>query len=214
MLLQTAAGYDFEMVYYNSDGRESSMCGNGGRCIVEFARYLKLVKDTAYFLATDGDHEARLGQGTVRLKMNNVSRIDLQAGYAYLNTGSPHYVAFVNDVESYDVVSEGRRIRHDERFGKGGTNVNFVEKKYNELFVRTFERGVEDETYSCGTGVTAAALIASLREVATTDTGCEIRTLGGKLSVSFRRHSDNTFTDIWLEGPAMQVFQGTIQIDK
>jgi diaminopimelate epimerase len=212
MLLQNAKGYDFEMVYFNSDGRESSMCGNGGRCMVEFARSLNLVKDKAYFLATDGEHEAVIGQGYISLKMNNVSRIEDMGGSCFLNTGSPHFVSFVNDVSHFDVVGEGRKIRNSDRFKAEGTNVNFVEKQYNSLFVRTYERGVEDETYSCGTGVTAAALVASLKNVATADDHCDIKTLGGELRVRFKRNTDGSFSDIWLEGPATFVFKGTIEI--
>ena len=210
MLLQNATGYDFEMVYYNSDGRESSMCGNGGRCIVEFARSLGLLKEKAVFLATDGAHEATVKPGFISLKMNNVSRVEMNADFCFLNTGSPHYVAFVNDVENYDVYGKGKAIRNSERFRAEGTNVNFIEKKYNELFVRTYERGVEAETYSCGTGVTAAALVAALKSVSTTESFCDIRTLGGNLKVKFNRQGDNSFTDIWLEGPATFVFKGSI----
>lgn len=210
MLLQNAQGYDFEMVYYNSDGRESSMCGNGGRCIVEFARTLGLVKNKAFFLASDGEHEAIVKPSFISLKMNNVSKVELGADYSFLNTGSPHYVAFVNDVENYNVYEKGKAVRYNDRFKAEGTNVNFVEKKYNELFVRTYERGVEGETYSCGTGVTAAALVAALKSVSTTDSSCDIKTLGGSLKVKFTKQPDNSFTDIWLEGPATFVFKGTI----
>lgn len=210
MLLQNAQGYHFEMVYYNSDGNESSMCGNGGRCIVEFARSLGLVKDKALFLATDGEHEAIVKPGFISLKMNNVSKVEVGAEYSYLNTGSPHYVAFVNDVENYNVYEKGKAIRYNDRFKAEGTNVNFIEKKYNELFVRTYERGVEGETYSCGTGVTAAALVAALKSVSTTESSCDIKTLGGNLKVKFTKHPDNSFTDIWLEGPATFVFKGQI----
>lgn len=212
MLLQDKIGYDFEMVYYNSDGNESSMCGNGGRCIVEFARTLGLVKAKAHFLASDGEHEAVVEQGFISLKMNNVSKVEVNADHSYLNTGSPHYVSFVNDVKNFNVCDEGKKIRYNERFKEKGTNVNFVEKQYNELFVRTYERGVEAETYSCGTGVTAAALAASLKEVATATDYCDIKTLGGKLKVKFTRHPDNSFTDIWLEGPAVFVFKGEISV--
>ncbi|MCW3083910.1 MAG: Diaminopimelate epimerase [Bacteroidetes bacterium] len=212
MLLQNVQGYDFEMVYYNSDGNESSMCGNGGRCIVEFARALGLVKKTAFFLASDGEHEAVVNTGFISLKMNNVSKVELGADYSFLNTGSPHYVAFVNNVENFDVAGKGRAIRNNDRFKAEGTNVNFVEKKYNDLFVRTYERGVEGETFSCGTGVTAAALVAALKSVSTTESFCDIKTLGGNLKVKFTKHPDNSFTDIWLEGPATFVFKGEITI--
>ncbi len=212
MLLQKKTGYDFEMVYYNSDGNESSMCGNGGRCIVEYARTLGLVKDKANFLATDGEHEALVKPSYISLKMNNVSKVEMNAAFSYLNTGSPHYVAFVNDVTNYKVFEEGRRIRNSDRFAEKGTNVNFIEKELNELFVRTYERGVEDETYSCGTGVTAAALVASLKNVSTGLDYCDVKTLGGNLKVMFKKHTDNSFTDIWLEGPATFVYKGEVTL--
>jgi diaminopimelate epimerase len=212
MLLQNKTGFDFEMVYYNSDGNESSMCGNGGRCISEFARKLGLVKDKANFIAIDGPHESLIKPGFITLKMKDVKEVELNTGFAFLNTGSPHYVAFVNDVEHYNVFEEGKKIRNNQRFKAEGTNVNFIEKQYNDLFVRTFERGVEGETYSCGTGVTAAALVASLKDVATAQDYCDIKTLGGNLKVKFNKHSDNSFTDVWLEGPAIFVFEGDIII--
>jgi diaminopimelate epimerase len=212
MLLQHKTGYDFEMVYYNADGNESSMCGNGGRCMVAFANMLGLVKEKAHFIASDGVHEAVVKQGYISLKMNDVITIELNADFAFLNTGSPHYVAFVNHIEQFNVVEEGKKIRNNARFKAEGTNVNFMEKQYNELFVRTYERGVEAETYSCGTGVTAAALVASLKEVATASTFCDVKTLGGKLTVKFTRHADKSFTDIWLEGAATYVYKGEVSI--
>ncbi len=212
MLLQNKLDYDFEMIYYNSDGNESSMCGNGGRCIVEFARTLNLIKDKAKFYAIDGEHEAFWKKEYISLKMKDVNEIEMNANFCFLNTGSPHYVAFVNDVKNFDVLSQGKKIRMNARFQKEGTNVNFIEKHYNDLFVRTYERGVEAETYSCGTGVTAAALVASLRNVSTATDFCDIKTLGGNLKVKFQKHSDNTFTDIWLEGSAKFVFKGEIEL--
>ena len=213
MLLQSKIGYDFEMVYYNSDGNESSMCGNGGRCIVEYARSLGLVKTKANFLASDGEHEALINHPFyISLKMNNVSKVEMSGQFSYLNTGSPHYVAFVSNVKNYNVFEEGRKIRNNERFKENGTNVNFIEKELNDLFVRTYERGVEDETYSCGTGVTAAALVASLKNVSTATDYCDVKTLGGNLKVKFKKHDDNSFTDIWLEGPATFVYKGEITV--
>lgn len=212
MLLQSKIGYDFEMVYYNSDGNESSMCGNGGRCIVEYARALGLVKTKAHFLASDGEHEALVNSSYISLKMNNVTKVEMNAAFSYLNTGSPHYVAFVSDVKNYKVFEEGKKIRNNERFKEKGTNVNFVEKELNDLFVRTYERGVEDETYSCGTGVTAAALVAALKNVSTAQDYCDVKTLGGNLKVKFNKHEDSSFTDIWLEGPATFVYKGEIII--
>jgi diaminopimelate epimerase len=213
MLLQSKSGFDFEMVYYNSDGNESSMCGNGGRCIVEFSRTLGLVKDKAHFIAIDGPHVATVKPQFISLKMNDVKTVELNADFSFLNTGSPHYVAFVNDIKNYNVFAEGKKVRNNARFKAEGTNVNFIEKQYNDLFVRTFERGVEGETYSCGTGVTAAALVAALKNVSTTENHCSIKTLGGDLNVRFRKHADNSFTDIWLEGPATFVFKGEIEVE-
>ena len=212
ILLQNKTGYDFEMVYYNADGNESSMCGNGGRCIVQFAKDLGLIKNKAHFVAIDGEHEATINLESISLKMNDVNEVELGSDFSFLNTGSPHYVAFVNDVENYNVFVEGKKIRNTERFKANGTNVNFIEQRSNDLFVRTYERGVEAETYSCGTGVTAAALVASLKNTSTATDHCDIKTLGGNLKVKFTKHTDNSFTDIWLEGPAEFVFKGEITI--
>ncbi|HET8962750.1 MAG TPA: diaminopimelate epimerase [Chitinophagales bacterium] len=212
MLLQNKQSFDFEMVYYNSDGNESSMCGNGGRCIVEFARELNLIKDKANFFAIDGVHDAIAKPGFISLKMNDVKNVELNADFSFLNTGSPHYVTFVNNLRDLNVFEEGKKIRNNDRFRAEGTNVNFVEKEYNDLFVRTFERGVEGETHSCGTGVTAAALVASLKNFATAENYCSIKTLGGNLNVKFKKHPDNSFTDIWLEGPATFVFKGEVKV--
>lgn len=208
MLLQNKQDFDFEMVYYNADGNESSMCGNGGRCIVEFARSLGLVTDQANFIATDGPHTAIVKPAFISLKMNDVRNVEVTADYSFLNTGSPHYVRFVNDLSSYNVFEEGKKIRDLKQFEPDGTNVNFVEKQQDRLFVRTFERGVENETYSCGTGVTAATLAAAIKNLTTTPDSCHIKTLGGQLFVKFHKHADNSFTDIWLEGPATFVFKG------
>ena len=210
MLLQNKSGYDFEMVYYNSDGKEGSMCGNGGRCIVEFARTLGLAKEKTIFYAPDGSHEAIVKPSFVSLKMNDVNGIEHNEEFCFLNTGSPHYVKFVQDINNYNVFDEGRKIRYNERFKAQGTNVNFVEKTGNELFVRTYERGVENETYSCGTGVTAAALVAAIKNKSTAADYCEIKTPGGNLKVKFKQQSTNSFTDVWLEGPAEFVFKGEI----
>lgn len=210
MLLQNKPGYDFEMVYFNSDGRPSSMCGNGGRCIVAFAKRLGIIRDKAHFIAVDGDHDATVKDNWVSLKMNDVRSVEINEDFCWLNTGSPHYVKFVNDIEHYDMFNEGRNIRYNERFKKEGTNVNFLERKGDVLFVRTYERGVEDETYSCGTGVTAAALVAALKGVATAEDHCRIKTLGGELNVRFKKNADGSFTGIWLEGPAEFVFEGVV----
>lgn len=210
MLLKNKAGYDFEMVYFNSDGRPSSMCGNGGRCIVAFAKHLGIIDDKAHFIAVDGEHDAEVKDKRVSLKMNDVKQVEVNEDFCWLNTGSPHYVKFVNGIEKLDVFNEGRSIRYNERFKKEGTNVNFLERKDDKLFVRTYERGVEDETYSCGTGVTAAALVASLKNSSTAEDHCRIQTLGGELNVRFKKNADGSFGDIWLEGAAELVYRGEI----
>ncbi|MBI3519418.1 MAG: diaminopimelate epimerase [Bacteroidetes bacterium] len=212
MLLELEPGIDFKMVYFNSDGHESSMCGNGGRCITAFAKRLGIITAEAKFLAIDGIHDAKITEESVSLKMNDVRQVEVGEDYFYLNTGSPHYVKFVKDIESTDIVAEGKKIRYNDRFKAEGTNVNFIEKKENELFVRTYERGVEDETLSCGTGVTAAALVAALKGQSTDRNNCIIKTLGGNLNVKFEKVLENTFYNIWLEGPANFVFKTIIEV--
>jgi diaminopimelate epimerase len=208
MLLRKHGSYDFEMIYFNADGKPGSMCGNGGRCISRFASDIGAVsKDHVHFLASDGPHEAIIGKGTVKLKMKDVNDIEAGDGFFFLDTGSPHYVRLDLNVQELDVYSKGRKIRYSERFAKEGTNVNFVEAGPDGLFVRTYERGVEDETYSCGTGVTASALVASLVGVGNTGKLCKVKTKGGNLMVHFER-SGNQFRNIWLEGPATFVFKG------
>ncbi|MEM1320406.1 MAG: diaminopimelate epimerase [Bacteroidota bacterium] len=208
ILLQEKEGYDFEMVYFNADGRTSSMCGNGGRCIVAFAGGLGLIDAATHFWAIDGAHEARLhADGRVELKMNDVATIEHGEDYFILDTGSPHYVIFVEDVDDINVVENGQAIRYSKRFRKEGINVNFVEPTKEALIVATYERGVEDETLSCGTGVTAAGLAyalkqsKALRQVA-------IKSKGGELEVRFEKDGQGGFRDIWLCGPADLVFSG------
>lgn len=213
MLLELEPGFDFKMVYFNSDGRESSMCGNGGRCISAFAKQLGLIHDKGRFLAIDGAHEVTLSSNSVSLKMQDVKEVEIEKEFCYLNTGSPHYVASVSDLENFDVVGEGKKIRNNDRFKEEGTNVNFIEKKDDTLFVRTYERGVEDETYSCGTGVTAAALVAGLQGMLDTKNICHVKTLGGDLTVKFDKVLETNFYNIWLQGPAQLVFTGQIQIE-
>lgn len=214
MLLELEPGVDFKMVYFNSDGNESSMCGNGGRCITAFAKRLGIINSEVKFLAIDGIHDSKINGDYVSLKMNDVREIEVGDDYFYLNTGSPHYVKFVSDIENVDVFTEGQKIRYNERFSAEGTNVNFIEKKDNELFVRTYERGVENETLSCGTGVTAAALIAAFKGQGTDKNNCIIKTLGGNLNVKFDKVLENTFYNIWLEGPAVFVFKTIIEVQE
>jgi diaminopimelate epimerase len=213
ILLENHPTVDFEMIYFNSDGNESTMCGNGGRCIVKFAQKLGIIKDKCQFLATDGVHEALINsEDWVELKMIDVNSIKSANGSFILETGSPHYVTFENKIVDLDVKSEGAKIRYSPPFIEKGININFVEEKENSILVRTYERGVEDETLSCGTGVTAAALTAArhLRTFQNSDQ-INITTPGGQLKVKFTK-SDKTFHDIWLCGPATYVYSGTISI--
>ncbi len=212
MLLNSKEGFDFEMVYFNADGMEGSMCGNGGRCITQFASTLGIKKKEYLFSATDGIHKAQISlDKEIKLQMNNVTNIDFSLDHYVLDTGSPHYIKFVTGIKDFDVVTEGRKIRNSKEFAKKGINVNFVEiLSDDKIFVRTYERGVEDETLSCGTGVTASALVA-----AHNDNGfnrVEIKTKGGDLSVEFDKKSDNEFVNIWLCGPAVFVFSGEIEL--
>lgn len=208
MLLELADGYDFRMVYFNSDGRPSTFCGNGGRCIVAFAKELGLIRNEAYFLATDGPHRARvLPDGRVALQMQNVPSVEQLEDHYQLDTGSPHYVQFVADLDQVDIFAQGRSIRNSAPFRTEGINVNFVEITAKLLKVATYERGVEAETYSCGTGVTAAAL-AFARKQQLEKGEVAIQTKGGNLAVRYEQLSDGAFRSIELIGPAVRVFAG------
>lgn len=210
ILLRNDVDYDFRMVYFNADGAEGSMCGNGGRCIVRFAHDLGLFGSKTRFRAVDGEHTGEVRGDDIFLKMSDVSAIEDRAGLIFLDTGSPHVVRFTDDLESLDVVGEGRAIRYDSSF-QTGTNVNFAQViDDHTVFVRTYERGVEDETYSCGTGVTAVALVAH-QQLHMPDP-VFIQTLGGNLRVSFNPKADSQFDSIYLIGPAKRVFQGTITV--
>ena len=209
ILIRSHADYDFEMIYFNADGSQS-FCGNGARCAVAFAAFLGIISQHTQFLAIDGPHEARIARGEVSLKMAKVSHISESLGDAFVHTGSPHHVRWVEDLEDYPVLEQGQLLRHDPCYAHGGSNVNFVEKiSDNEIFVRTFERGVENETLSCGTGVTAAALVCG---ALTQQKSIQIRTLGGNLRVTFEGTAQEGFYNIWLIGPAQQVYAGQIQL--
>ena len=212
MLLNKHNYYDFEMVYYNADGKEGSMCGNGGRCLVKFAYDSGIKKTTYHFMATDGPHEAEIDlQGIVRLKMKDVQAVKNKTDHFILDTGSPHYVQFVQNLQNMDVKEEGKKIRYSDDFADEGINVNFVETVDDHtIFVRTYERGVENETLSCGTGVTAAALVSAHNENSFNE--IDVRTTGGKLSVEFDLSDENEYSNIWLCGPAEFVFKGEIGI--
>ncbi|MDX2048195.1 MAG: diaminopimelate epimerase [Chitinophagaceae bacterium] len=212
MMLQLKEGYDFEMKYYNADGKEGSMCGNGGRCMVKFASHQGVLKTTYHFLAADGEHEAEIDlKGWVRLKMKDVNKVDDRRNDYVLDTGSPHYVKFINDVKEFDVYGLGREIRYGKEFAKKGINVNFVETiDDHSIYVRTYERGVENETFSCGTGVTASALMAAHNEIGFNEV--DIITPGGNLTVEFEKLDKDHFNNIWLCGPAEFVYKGEIEL--
>jgi len=212
MMLNTKAGYDFEMKYYNADGGESSMCGNGGRCLVKFASNMGINKSMYHFMASDGPHEAEIdSDGTVSLKMKDVKKIAEYGSDFLLDTGSPHYVKMVSDVMAYDVYKKGHDIRYSDEFAEKGINVNFVQQKSDyEIIVRTYERGVEDETFSCGTGVTAAALVCYHNETGYNDVS--VFTKGGKLTVEYDRINGDNYTNIFLCGPAEKVYEGDVTV--
>ncbi|PKQ61752.1 diaminopimelate epimerase [Labilibaculum filiforme] len=211
MLLENEDGFDFRMRYYNSDGKEGSMCGNGGRCIVAFAYRLGIISEKARFIAVDGEHEAKIITSEeaiqVSLKMIDVSDIEIGEDFYYLNTGSPHFVQFISDHENFDTYTEGKKVRYNNRFSEQGTNVNFVSIEDQGLRVSTYERGVEDETYSCGTGVVASAISASFK---INRNNFKIQTKGGVLEVHFQKITEKQIENIWLTGPATHVFDGTL----
>lgn len=214
IILGPSNQYDFKMQYFNADGHEGSMCGNGGRCITAFARDLGIITQETTFEGIDGKHSASLlPSGEIRLKLKDVDGIRwMEDGYL-LDTGSPHFVKFTSGLDKLNVDQEGREIRMQSRFGKSGVNVNFVEPggSTNRISVRTFERGVENETYSCGTGVTAAALCSYFHDKSDIFS-YHIHTLGGNLNVSFRARHHTQFTDIHLTGPALKVYEGSIEV--
>jgi len=212
ILLENDVETDFRMVYYNSDGNESSMCGNGGRCLVAFAKSLNVIADTTTFIATDGLHHATvLENGIVSLQMKDVDAVKIEEEFVFLNTGSPHHVTLVNDIESYDVKTHGAAIRYSDLYGKEGSNVNFVSQlSENHFRLRTYERGVEDETLSCGTGATATAI--AMNAIGKSNaTSIDLDVEGGTLKVSFEK-AYNDYKNVFLEGPATFVFEGMIEV--
>jgi len=213
MVLQNKEGYDFEMLYFNADGREGSMCGNGGRCIVAFAKHLGIIKDKTNFLAVDGSHYAKISEegNWVSLQMIDVQNIKVDGDAYVLNTGSPHYVLPVKDLDKMDVVHDGKKIRNNDTYAAQGINVNFVEDLGDHLLVRTYERGVEDETFACGTGVTAVAMTMAMKKGQTGKVQTRIKVCGGDLNVNFN-YDGKKFSEVFLEGPATFVFQGAIKI--
>ena len=231
MLLESSDGYDFRMVYYNSDGSGGMMCGNGGRCIVAFAADKGL--EHFDFDAADGYHTAQIlsCQGnakTVRLKMKDVDgvlwyeRLEgvtcVSDGY-FLDTGTRHYVRFVSGIESYDVVVEGRDIRYNApELQPIGANVNFVEPDEEGIKVRTYEKGVEDETFACGTGIVASCVASYMKGVPVSSiesdgrVSYEVMAKKDKLSVDFIPGTDSVAQDVWLTGPAVYVAKIVVEL--
>jgi len=213
MLLQESDMNDFVMRYFNADGNEASLCGNGGRCIVSFARHLGIIKNITTFMAVDGRHEAEIlssaeNMDIVSLKMNDVGSWEEKGKDMILDTGSPHFVRFIDDVDEIDAVIEGRKIRNSPTYVEKGINVNFVSTEEDSLKIRTYERGVENETLACGTGAVAVAITSFFNNY---KSPVLLNARGGELKVSFD-HDENKFTNIWLEGPATFVFDGEINI--
>ncbi len=205
ILLLAHPEYDFEMRNYNSDGGECTMCGNGARALVRFAELQGIKRDHYRFTAIDGEHEAKAEPGLIHIKMKDVeSGVPTTAGMTF-DTGSPHLIRMVTDLTDFPVVEEGRKLRNSPQFMPAGINVNFVEKANGQTFIRTYERGVEDETLSCGTGVIAAALATSEKSGEVT-----LQARGGQLKVKFEKDGE-AFRNIWLIGPSEKTFEGIIR---
>lgn len=214
ILLEQDSVSDFKMVYYNSDGGESTMCGNGGRCIVAFARDLGLIKEKCFFTAIDGSHEARISGDWVELKMIDINGIEYWDSDYFINTGSPHHIKVLDsltELKNLDVRSLGSEIRFGPRYKKsGGANVNFIAFEGDTIHIRTYERGVEGETLACGTGITAAALLAEHLGKSTGSNFSRIDTNGTQLEVSYELANTHSFKNVWLKGPAVKVFEGIL----
>ncbi len=213
ILLQNHSDHDFNMIYFNADGTQS-FCGNGSRCALAFAKKLGIIKNRATFLSTDGIHEGGLEADQFKVIMHDVFECEKGDHFYYINTGSPHYIMFVDDVVKVELHKVAREIRFSERFQKDGVNVNFVEVEKDLLKIRTYERGVEDETLSCGTGVTAATLAWHLKnEMPKGQHEQQIVTPGGRLTVRYNYKGGQKFSDIFLIGPAEEVFEGQISVE-
>ena len=210
ILIQNAATSDFKMVYFNADGNESSLCGNGARCTIAFANFLNCIEDKTTFEAVDGLHSAHIDGDIISLQMHDVSKIQAFENHTFLDTGSPHHVEMVEKLKTFDVYGNGKRIREGSPYYMTGANVNFVEQLAKDQFaIRTYERGVEDETLSCGTGATAVAL-AMYENKKTTATKIKINVQGGVLEIQFEV-TDKGYSQIFLSGPAEQVYSGTFK---
>ena len=215
ILLEDDEKQDFSMKYFNSNGFEGSMCGNGGRCVVHFARELGIISGYTFFNSIVGLHTAKIEHNIISLSLTDVKKTTVNKKYFYLNTGSPHVVIFKKRIDNIDVFSEGKKIRNSKEFAPEGTNVNFVKIiDKNNISIRTYERGVEDETLSCGTGAVASAISAYLYQKIKPDNySVQLQTKGGNLKVNLK-FDKNIFTKIILEGTVVKVFDGTTTIKK
>lgn len=207
ILLRNHHKYDFQMIYFNSDGNQSTMCGNGGRCVLAFAKKIELIRNEAIFLAIDGEHYGRIEENIVSIKMKDIEKINLVKEGFFLDSGSPHFVLFKEDLQSIDVLRDGRIIRNRKEFAKDGVNVNFVNPK--KFTARTYERGVESETLSCGTGAVASAISLHFSKVIDFNE-VHLETLGGVLTVSFDFLND-IYRNIWLKGKVELCYIGEFQ---
>ncbi|GAB4256462.1 MAG: diaminopimelate epimerase [Vicingaceae bacterium] len=211
ILIENHSKADFNMIFYNPDGSKS-FCGNGSRCAVHFAKYLQLFDgNSCYFESNDGFHHATIDGDLVKLKMHDVDAIEKGDDYYFIHTGSPHYIIETENLDGLDIIENAHKIRYNERFKAEGTNVNFIAiEDKNNVKIRTYERGVEDETLSCGTGVTAVALsVADKLKLETSP--ITVHAKGGILKVYFEP-TNNGFKNIWLEGLAKRVFKGEIEV--
>jgi len=211
ILMRNHTMADFEMIYYNADGYQTSLCGNGSRCAAHFAGFLGMAKDECSFQTIEGILHAKLENDLIEISMPDVKSVEHVGEDYFLHTGSPHYVRFVDNAAGFDVFTNGRNIRNSEKYKNEGVNVDFVESIGNgNIFVRTYERGVENETLSCGTGVTAAAIaygsLNGLNKI-------NVKTPGGNLSVSFQPIENNGYCKVYLKGPVKRVFKGEIELD-
>ncbi len=210
IILRKHQDLDFDMDYFNADGTKS-FCGNGSRCAQAFALFLGWISNESAFMAIDGIHQGKRIEENFATLMGDVRKVEKIGMDYFIQTGSPHYIKYVKDVDSLNVVEEGRLIRNSERYKEEGTNVNFVSEENGYLKVRTYERGVEDETYSCGTGVTAVA-ISYLNKSEKNIKEVKLLTKGGELIINLNKVSKESFNNIWLVGPAEQVYKGSFSL--
>lgn len=206
ILIEKSSDSDFEMVFFNPDGSKS-FCGNGSRCVVAFAKKLGIISDTCNFRAVDGLHTGKINSdGSISISVKNVNGVEKDNIHFFIDTGSPHYIVYVNDLDKVNIVARAQTIRFSERFKDAGTNVNFVQEVDNHIKVRTYERGVENETLSCGSGVTACALSYAITHPGINE--CLVETGGGNLKVNFISGESDTFTAVILTGPAHFIYKG------